>query len=69
MVLNSKINTIIIEDNQTTQQYLASILTKSFNRIDIKGYADSIEKSIQLIEVIKPDLVFMDIELIDGYSF
>ncbi|WP_299336033.1 LytTR family DNA-binding domain-containing protein [uncultured Psychroserpens sp.] len=66
---NSKINTIIIEDNIESQEYLTSILQSQFSNIDIIGYADNVIDSISIINTEKPELIFMDIELIDGYSF
>jgi len=69
MLTDSKIKTIIIEDNAQTQEYLSSILIKNLNSIEIVGFAISVEESIKLINKEKPELVFMDIELTDGYSF
>ena len=65
----SKINAIIIEDNKESQEYLANLLNFNFDQIVISGYADSVNKSIKLIDRKKPELIFMDIELIDGNSF
>ncbi len=67
--MNVKISTIIIEDDVHAQNYLATLLEKNFNQIQILGCAGSIQKSVQLIEDVKPELVFMDIELRDGNSF
>ncbi|WP_025742508.1 LytR/AlgR family response regulator transcription factor [Aquimarina pacifica] len=69
IIKGSKIKAIIIEDDSQAQEYLFSILNENFNNIEIKGYADSIEKSVMLINKEKPELVFMDIELKDGLSF
>lgn len=69
MSLTPKINTIIIEDDSHAQEYLASLLKKNFSQLEFQGFADSIQKSVELIETVKPELVFMDIELTDGLSF
>jgi len=69
MILTPKINTIIIEDNPQASNYLEKILLKQFSCINIIGYANSIDESILLINNKKPELIFMDIELTDGYSF
>ena len=63
------ISAIIIEDNLEAQEYLADILQKNFPIISIKGYAASVKDAITLINQAHPELVFMDIELIDGLSF
>lgn len=69
MLKNSKIKTIIIEDNIQSQEYLANIITNNFDSIEILGYADNIASASKLINTVRPDLVFMDIELKDGLSF
>lgn len=69
MLIPAKIKTIIIEDNIQAQEYLANIITNNFDTIEILGYADNIVSASRLINTIKPELVFMDIELKDGNSF
>jgi len=64
-----KIKTIIIEDDLTASEYLSTILSTNFSIIEIVEKANNIVSSIDLINKIKPELVFMDIELIDGLSF
>jgi len=64
-----KINTIIIEDDSHAQDYLVGLLNKNFNQLEIQGFSDSVQKSVELIEAVEPELVFMDIELTDGLSF
>ncbi|WP_347924358.1 LytTR family DNA-binding domain-containing protein [Pontimicrobium sp. SW4] len=65
----SKIITIIIEDDIRAQEYLINILRNHFSTIDIIGVSPSIKKSVELINRLKPELIFMDIELTDGSSF
>ncbi len=65
----AKIKTIIIEDDPNAQEYLASILSRNCKDIQIIGYADRVEKAINLINKENPELVFMDIELKDGLAF
>ncbi len=69
MLTVSKINTIIIEDDIQAQEYLAKIINTNFSNIAILGYADSINSASKLINSVKPELIFMDIELKDGSSF
>ena len=69
MLLKSKIRTIIVEDELESQEYIQQILTKNFSRIEIVACAQSIKEATALINKEKPELVFMDIELVDGYSF
>ncbi len=75
-----KIKTIIIEDDIDACLYLSSILTENFKQLEILGNASDVKSSVELIQRIQPDLIFMDIMLkrgdafqilsqFDGYSF
>ena len=69
MVNDLKIKTIIIEDVIESQDYLIRLLGQHFPAIEILGCATNIEDGIGLIRREQPELIFMDIELTDGYSF
>ncbi len=67
--MNKTISAVIIEDEEEALNYLSSILEKHFNEIEIIGTSGSIKSAIKLLDENSPELVFMDIELIDGDSF
>ncbi|MFD2561665.1 LytR/AlgR family response regulator transcription factor [Aquimarina rubra] len=67
-MINS-ISAIIIEDEKDAQEFLVSILQKNFPNIAIEGLYDNVKDGIKNIQVIEPELVFMDIELTDGSGF
>ena len=68
--ITGKIKIIIIEDNIEAQNYLKRMLERYFSdKMIIQGFAASIKDAVILIKDKSPDLVFMDIELEDGYSF
>ena len=67
--MNSKIKTIIIEDDTTAVEYLSSILASNLKSIELIGASNNIIDAVKLIDTEKPELVFMDIELKDGISF
>jgi len=58
----------IIEDEVAIRKEIAWLLE---NEIDVKivGYSDKVKDAIKLIEVHKPDVILMDIRLIDGTAF
>jgi len=58
----------IIEDEVAIRKEIAWLLK---NEIDVKivGYSDKVKDAIKLIEVHKPDVILMDIRLIDGTAF
>lgn len=67
--MESKIRTIIIEDDTNAVDYLSSILSSNLKNIDLIGVSNNITDAIRFIDSKKPELVFMDIELTDGNSF
>jgi len=59
----------IVEDDENLRLMfidLLSILDKSFELI---GQADSVSSGIQLLNSIKPDIVFLDVEIKEGKTF
>ncbi|PKF75645.1 LytR/AlgR family response regulator transcription factor [Chryseobacterium sp. PMSZPI] len=62
-------NIIIIEDEFRAAKSLQNLLSDLKPDSKILGIYDSIETSIEGLKDIKPDLIFMDIQLSDGLSF
>ena len=60
---------IIIENELHARELLKSLIGEYCSELLIIGEAKSIADSIELIDQIKPDLIFMDVELDDGKSF
>ncbi len=67
--MNSTISTVLIEDNKEAANYLSSILKTHFHNIEIIATSDNVRDSITLLNNHSPEIVFMDIELIDGDAF
>ncbi len=63
------INTIIVEDESDAQELLANIIKECCPLLELGGIAANKEDALILIENIKPDLLFLDIEIQDGTSF
>lgn len=57
------IRSIIVDDEPKSRSVLASILTEFCPTIELLGTANSVDDAIPLIEELKPDLVFLDIEM------
>ncbi len=64
-----KIKTLIIDDEKQARNSLLSDLKKHQNKLDIIGEADSVESAIIAINKFEPELIFLDINLGDGYGF
>lgn len=60
--------TLIIEDEPAQRKELEWLVSRETS-LELAGTADSVEKSIALINQTAPDLVLMDIQLTDGTAF
>lgn len=60
---------IIIEDEIEVRQSIKSLISTKFKAIEVVGEADSVVSAIALINEMAPDILLMDIQLIDGNSF
>ena len=61
---------VIVDDEQSARESLAEIITKYCDsNIQLIGVADGVEKGIEIIEMLNPDIVFLDIELSPGSGF
>ncbi len=64
------IRAVIIDDEIIFRESIRKKLETHFKYdIDIIGESDSVKGGIELIESTQPDILFLDIELTDGYSF
>jgi two-component system LytT family response regulator len=76
MILNSnqltmegKIKTIIVEDEHKSLLTLQTLLERYCPEIRVIGTGNCVEAGIQVIEELKPELVFLDIAMPDGDAF
>lgn len=60
---------IVIDDIETIRKRHISLINSSCPNISVIGQADSVESSIAIINQMKPDLVFLDVEMPDGSGF
>lgn len=58
-----KIKTIIVDDSPKARKLLQLMIAELAPDIDIIGEADDVEKATKLIKTLKPQLVFLDIEM------
>ncbi|MGD9992304.1 MAG: LytR/AlgR family response regulator transcription factor [Salinivirgaceae bacterium] len=63
------IKAILIDDEKELRQMSRMLLSQNFPTIEIVGEADSVQTGIDLIQLTKPNLVFMDIEINGGTGF
>ena len=63
------IRAVIIEDESKNVALLKKMLSAYCPAIMVEGYAGSVDAAFNLIQHDKPDIVFLDIELIGGNAF
>ncbi len=62
-------NVIIIDDEPQSHQVLSDLLAKEHHDVKILDSAYTVQEGFEKIQQIKPELVFLDIELPDGHGF
>ncbi len=65
----SLLNSIIVEDEEISQQTLKNLLTDYCEGIKVTGIASTVDEAVKLIIRKKPDVVFLDIELPEKNGF
>lgn len=63
------ISAIIVEDESKSIAALKNLLGVHCSHVDVIGTASNVKEAIHIIDKLKPDLVFLDIELPDGDGF
>lgn len=63
------IKAIIIDDEQHAIEAISILLEAFESDINLIGVSQSVSKGIEMINLLEPDLVFLDIELKDGIGF
>jgi len=62
-------NALIIEDEDNSRSVLTTLIDQYCPQVQILGYASDAREAVEKIRSIKPNLVFMDIELPYGNAF
>lgn len=65
----TKIRTLLLDDDQQILLILESLLKIQSPNIQVIGKAKTVAEGIELIDNLKPDLIFLDIEFPDGDGF
>jgi two-component system LytT family response regulator len=63
------IRAVLIDDETDSNRILQTLLENYCPNIQVAGAADGVETAIALIRDVRPDLVFMDIEMNEGNAF
>lgn len=60
---------VIVEDEKHSRETLKNLLEEFCVNVEIVGLASSVEEAVSTISKLKPDVVFLDIELQTGTGF
>lgn len=64
-----KIKSLIIEDESSAREALKSYLSKYCPQIEVAGEAQDARQAIALVHEVKPQLIFLDVEMPFGNAF
>lgn len=60
---------VIIEDEERSRNVLQNLVESYCQGIEIVGFADSVDSGVMVIKEKKPEILFLDIQLLDGTGF
>lgn len=63
------IKAVLVDDESNSLEALEILLSKYCPDVQVDGRAQSVEEAIEVINEVKPELVFLDIALPDGQGF
>ncbi|MCB9173365.1 MAG: response regulator transcription factor [Flavobacteriales bacterium] len=63
------IKAIVIDDEEKSRKVLIRLIEEVSEDINVIGEAGSVKEGFEVINKLKPDLVFLDIEMLDGTGF
>ncbi len=63
------IKAIIVDDEKNARESILHLCNMSFKEVEIVGQAAGVSTAKKAIQELKPDLVFLDIQLEDGSAF
>ena len=67
--MNRKLKTIIIDDEQDAVDFISTIIGEYCPALEVAGKAFNIQQGAKIIKEVKPDLVFLDVEMPNGSGF
>jgi len=69
MMTFQKIKSVIVEDELAAREVLKNYLSKYCPQVELVGEAQNIKEAVPLLHEIKPQLVFLDVEMPFGNAF
>jgi two-component system, LytTR family, response regulator len=66
---SDKIKSVIVEDESAAREVLRNYLQKYCPQVEVVGEAQNIKEAVPLLHEVKPQLVFLDVEMPFGNAF
>jgi two-component system, LytTR family, response regulator len=67
--MNRKLKTVVIDDEHDAVNFITSIIGEFCPNLEVLGIAHNVNEGVRVITDLKPDLVFLDIEMPNGSGF
>jgi two-component system LytT family response regulator len=67
--MKRRLITVIIDDEPDAVDFIASIISEYCPGLEVCGKANNVKEGVNLINEIKPDLIFLDVEMPNGTGF
>jgi len=67
--MNRKLITVVIDDESDAVDFITSIIAEYCQGLEVCGSAHNVKDGVLLINEVKPDLVFLDVEMPNGTGF
>jgi two-component system LytT family response regulator len=59
----SKLKVILVDDEESARDVLENLLIRFCPDVELQGKYNNVESAVEAIKILKPDLVFLDIEM------
>lgn len=66
---NQKISSIIVDDEEWAVETLRGLIQEFCPDVELVGTGHSVKTGVDVINRLKPQLVFLDIDMLDGFGF
>ncbi len=63
------IKAVVIDDERKAREYLINLIENRFDEVQLAGQAEGVKTGKKLIDEVKPELLFLDVQMQDGTGF
>ncbi len=67
--VEKKLKAVVVEDEKESRDLLIAFILRYCPELEVHGSAENVKEGVEVINKIKPDLLFLDISMPDGTGF